>query len=592
MNDLKTLVLMLRHLNEILNAKQRKAFVATFCVILVGSTFELLGVTVMLPFIQVLLTPEVLMNKPIVRIILDLLNLTTADQALMLVGIGIILVYFIKNLFLLISSRVQIEYKCNLNKSLSVLMLKSYMDRPYEFFTNTNSGELLRGITSDVEGVCNVIELIFKFLSEALVVGLVAGYLIITDAIMAIGIMTIGIITMVIVVVGVKSNISRMGRIAERANADNYQNASQAIGGIKDIMTLGKRPYFLNKYEQSYDARRIATIHYQFVSAMPERIIEAFCISGIIATVLFKLRTGVNVEEFVPRMAVFAVAAFRLLPSISRITGYIATLIYYRPTLENAHENIVSAKECVSQAIPSNRINRIADTVNGLKDRVEIQNVSWKYSNAEKSVLQDLSLVINRGEAIGIVGESGAGKSTLSDILLQLYKPQTGSITVDGVDAKLLYDVWPAIIGYVPQSVFLLDATIRENVAFGEDRWDDDKVWDSLEKASLKEYVMSLPDGIDTMVGERGVKFSGGQRQRIAIARALYFDPSILVLDEATSALDNETESAVMEAVDSLHGKMTLVIIAHRLTTIRNCDRIYEIKNGKAYERRYEEIVK
>ena len=228
------------------------------------------------------------------------------------------------------------------------------------------------------------------------------------------------------------------------------------------------------------------------------------------------------------------------------------------------------------------------------KDKIEIKDIHWKYENGTKDVLKGLNMTIKLGESVGLVGSSGGGKSTLVDILMSLFKPQTGSVTMDGVDIFLMKYRWRSLIGYVPQAIFLSSGSIRENVAFGiaSSKISDERVWNALERAQLKEFVESLPDKLNTLVGERGVNFSGGQRQRVAIARALYDEPEILILDEATSALDNETEKAFMESIESLQGEKTIILVAHRLTTVRNCDRVYEIKNGIAIERDIQEILR
>ena len=283
-------------------------------------------------------------------------------------------------------------------------------------------------------------------------------------------------------------------------------------------------------------------------------------------------------------------AAFRILPAISRITGYVNLLIFERPRLEGAYENIKTSRDYMKTLDNSNKSNEMGKDL--LFERnLKVDNISWKYDEMTGDVLHNLSIEIRKGQSIGIIGESGSGKSTLSDILLGLYKPQCGNVTVDGYSIFDIPYAWSKMMGYVPQTVYLLDDTIRNNVAFGENDINDDDVWKALEKASLKKYVENLPDGLDTLVGEGGIKFSGGQRQRIAIARALFTKPSILILDEATSALDNETESAVMEAIESLQGTITMIIIAHRLSTIRNCDRIFEISEGRAIEVKKDKFI-
>ncbi|MBR5359495.1 MAG: ATP-binding cassette domain-containing protein, partial [Lachnospiraceae bacterium] len=336
-------------------------------------------------------------------------------------------------------------------------------------------------------------------------------------------------------------------------------------------------------------------INYAWISALPERVIEAFCVSGIIITVLIRLGMGVDANEFVPSMAVFAMGAFRLLPSIARTTGFINNFVYYRQYVDATYENISAARafQREQEKLEMSTDGIIGDTVDTIEFQRDIKvcDISWKYPEGKDNVINGLSITINKGEAVGIIGESGSGKSTLADILLRLYRPQDGAVMVDDINLDSIPRAWSKMIGYVPQMVFLVDDTIRENVIFGADDPDDDKVWAALEKASLASFVRGLPEGLDTVVGERGIKFSGGQRQRVAIARALYADPQIMILDEATSALDNETEEAVMEAIDSLAGTMTLIIIAHRLTTLKSCNRIFEITGGKAVERNKEEVI-
>ena len=237
-------------------------------------------------------------------------------------------------------------------------------------------------------------------------------------------------------------------------------------------------------------------------------------------------------------------------------------------------------------------IHNISDEI--FQNKVEVKNISWRYPNSDVYVLKDLDLTVHKGEAIGFIGSSGAGKTTLSDMILGLFKPLMGGIYVDGIDIYTIPMQWAHVVGYVPQAVYLTDDTIRNNIAFGEEEQDieDDKIWFALEQAQFKTFVQQLPNGLDTIVGERGIRFSGGQKQRLAIARALYYDPDIVILDEATSALDNETEKAVMESIDALQKSKTLIIVAHRLTTLRNCDKVFEIKDGKAFEVDMEQFKK
>ena len=559
-------------------------------VILVGSFFELLGVSAMLPFIQALLNPEELISKPYIAFFVRILDLSDVNSVVTLVGIGIVIIYLIKNAYLALSSYLQVLYSNNIKRQLSVLMLKSYMERPYSFFVENGSGIILRGVNNDIAGVYHVVSNLFKIVAEGLVVISVAVYLCVVDPVLAIGVVMVGLICMLVIIFGVKKILTKLSLIYRKASADLGKHIVQISGGIKEITVFNKKSVFIDKYDKAYERSNVAETKSVFFGLLPERIIEASCVSGIIIMILFRVRMGIAPEDFVPKMAVFAMGAFRLLPSISRVTGYISMLIYSRPMLEATYENYISAREYVNNE--NEMINSDIDRSSlSFNSEIRIKSIDWKYPEGDSKVLDKLDLVINKGETIGIIGESGAGKSTLADILLRLYKPQAGEIYMDGIDISTIPETWSRVLSYVPQNVFLMDDTIRENVAFGMADADDNRVWESLERASIDDYVRGLPEGLDTIVGERGIKFSGGQRQRIAIARALFINPQILILDEATSALDNETENAVMDAIDSLSGTVTLIIIAHRISTLKCCDKIYELVGGKAVEKSKEEVI-
>ena len=591
MKDIKTLGIMIRHMSAILEREQKKKMAGLFVVIFIGALFELLGVTAMLPFVQAILEPDKLLEKPYISIPAAIFNINTGVQLTVFVGIGIICVYIIKNLFLVWSAYLQASFGCNTQRELSVLMLKSYVNQPYSFYLNNNSADVLRGVNQDVEGVYKVIIHFFKFLSEGLTALLIAIGLFVTDFSMAFGVVVSGMISLLIIVLVLKRKVRKLGIIARETMGKKNRLVNETITGIKDVFVFNKKDYFLEEYSESYKKGAKASADFNFANACPERIIEAVCVVGIIAVVLVRLHMGIDAASFVSSIAVFAMGAFRLMPSFTRIAGNINEFIYSRPAVEATYNNITTARDYLNHISDASGEDKVTDSKDFEKE-ISVNGITWKYDRSPENVLEDLNMHIRRGEAIGIIGESGSGKSTLSDILLHLYRPQKGVIEMDGMDINTIPETWNRCVGYVPQMVFLRDCTVRENVAFGEEKIDDDKVWKALEKADLKEFVKELPEGLDSIVGERGVKFSGGQRQRIAIARALYFEPQILILDEATSALDNDTEKAVMDAIDSLHGNITLMIIAHRLTTIKNCDRVYEITGGKAVERSVDDVVK
>lgn len=590
-NKLQIIKKIISQYRFILNTRQKKNCIFVFGIIIIASLFESLGVSAILPLVQAMLTPEQLLEKSYILFWTHIFHINTTRELLLMVCIFVIAIYLLKNLVVLLSSMIQIKFKLGLQKELSVLMLESYLKRPYAFFVDVNSSELIRGISTDVYGVYGILENIFKLLTELLVSLFIAAYLIYSDWIMAFAILILAVVCFILIRLGFRGKMDKLGKKNRIINARINQYAYETAEGIKEILVMHREQFFLGKYSEACENRKHTELWYNFALITPERIIEAVCVCGMIGIIGIRIYFGLDVNTFIPKLAVIAVAAFRILPAVSRITGYINGITYYAPTLEASYNNIRAVYEYRDRLKWEEHFVENGKMLN-FYNQIIIDHISFKYENTKKEVLSNLTLTIHKGESIGIIGLSGAGKTTFADIILGLLIPQKGKILVDDIDIHERPIEWSRLIGYVPQSVYLLDDTIRNNVLFGANikAQDDKLVWRALEQAQLKKFVENLPDGLDTIVGEKGVKFSGGQRQRVVIARALYYDPQIVVLDEATSALDSETEDALMEAVDSLHNHKTLIIIAHRVSTLRNCDRIIEIRNGKAVDVRKEDI--
>lgn len=592
--DIKTLFNMVRQLFYIMTEKQKRKSILLFFVILLGAAFETLGVSAVLPFIESMLTPDELKQKWYAKLIIDYMGINNPQYIMIMIGIGVICIYLLKNLYLTMSIYFQASFRYRFQKELSTRMLRAYMKRPYSYYLNVNSAEVLRGIGGDVNGVFGVFEDLFKLMSELLTVCLIGVFLFYTDLLMAGGVLVIAAIAFLLIMIGFKRLLTGAGEKSRRASTNSSKYAYQAVNGIKEIHVMRRSAYFIKKYDSAYEEFRVTEQLNSFLRQCPERMIETVCVGGLIGIVCIRLGMGVDATVFVPQLATFALAAFRILPSISRMIGNITGLIYQRPNLEIAYNNLKEVEELEKQLEQFKMPVKESQNEETLHfdSCLNIKGIDWQYPGSAAEVLHDLSLTVHKGEAVAFIGASGAGKTTLADIILGLFRPNKGSVTMDGKDIFSMPDQWARIIGYVPQSVFLLDDTIRNNVSFGldEEIINDEQIWKALEMAQLKQFIEGLPDQLDAVVGERGIKFSGGQRQRIAIARALYYNPDILVLDEATAALDNETEKAVMEAIESLQGFKTLIIVAHRLTTVKNCDKIYEIKNGRAIVKQKAEI--
>lgn len=588
--DIASLIDVFRKLAYILNKKQKSLSVIVLFMTVLGAAFETLGVSIIIPLVSAFLSPEQLMQNKYIAPVAAFLHITTTGQLLVLISAAVIVIYILKNVYMVLLSFVRVKFSVKVKRELSIKMMNSYMGREYSFFLGVNTADILRGVGYDVSGVQEILFQLFRIAADGLTAICICIFIIRTDVVMAVSMIFLMGISLCLLIFVFRNKMRRVGDYYRECTAQVNKYLYESFQGIKDVIVFHKEQYFIGKYAVSFTNQQTAEVAKTIASESPAYFIEAVFVSGLIAVVGLKVITGSDTAIFVPQLSAFAIAAFRILPSIGKISAGFNQLICACPALNAAYENLKEAEAFKQESRVQNSDVRIGMKV--FEREITIRDMQWKYHNSPGYVIKDLNLTIQKGKSVALIGESGAGKSTMADILLGLLVPEKGEIEVDGVSIYQMMDAWKAMIGYVPQTVFLTDDTIRHNIAFGVDEKDIDenRIRRAVEKAQLTDTIAALPDGLDTVLGERGTRFSGGQRQRVAIARALYNDPDILILDEATAALDNETENAVMEAIDALQGYKTLVIIAHRLTTIRNCDEIYEIKEGKAFRREKEEI--
>jgi ABC-type multidrug transport system fused ATPase/permease subunit len=374
-----------------------------------------------------------------------------------------------------------------------------------------------------------------------------------------------------------RNHIERWGKERLFHDGFRFQHLQQGLSAVKDVKLLGREEEFLAQYRRHNKLSARAARLQSTIQQLPRLWLEVLAVAGLAALVLVMLGQGRDIGTILPTLAVFGAAAFRLMPTVNRMISSVQSLRYGLSVIDTLYEEFK-----LYVPVPSSVVREKLS----FEDALEVENVWFKYSGASEPSIQNLSVMIRKGESIGFIGPSGAGKSTLIDLLLGLLEPDSGEIKLDGTNILNALRSWQDQIGYVPQSMFLTDDSLRRNVAFGlaEEQIDEAAVWRALRAAQLDGFVQTLPDGLDTVVGERGVRLSGGQRQRIGIARALYHDPSVLVLDEATSSLDTMTENSVMQAVRSLKGSKTIIIVAHRLSTVEYCDRLYRLESGKVVE--------
>ena len=567
---------MIKQFRYIFNRKQKAGLLLLLIAIIVGTFLELAGVTAIMPFIDVVMNPETIDRKWYLKIPYESLNFQNTTVFIIFVAVILIAVYILKNVYLCFMYYAQYRFTYDNRRKVATRMLNAYLKQPYSYHRIHPSSELMRNISTDTERMFDCVLSILQLFTEGCVCVVLVVYLFIMDKSITIGVGAILSLFLLVFYRGFKKYLNHVGNENRKYAARITQWLQQSFGGIKETKILEREDYFLNQFDYNYKKSASYDRKYRFLQVAPRPIMEMVFVAAILAVIIVKLLNGTQSAYFVSTLSVFAIAAFRLMPSMNRITNYMSVLMFTKGSVEKVYHDLQEVER-----LEKNKPAVTADVSLELKKEIQIRNLSFRYPDASENVLENISFTIPKNRSIAFIGPSGAGKTTLADIILGVLEPTEGQICVDGGDIQNCVSAWHKNIGYIPQSIYLMDASIRENVAFGipKDQIDETCLRRALEEAQMKEFVDSLPEGLDTVIGESGVRLSGGQRQRIGIARALYNDPDVLVLDEATSALDNETEKAVMDAIDRLAGNKTLIIIAHRLTTITNCDVIYEVKD-------------
>ena len=578
---------MINKLGFIFNGREKRRLALLLFIIIIGSFLELMGVTIFMPFIEIIMDENAIQNSQLLSRLYALFAFASREAFLASIAGCIIFIYIFKNVFIALEKNAIYKFSYNIQRRISTKLLSAYMTEPYTFHLNKNVAVLQRSMQEDTDLFAKGIIHAMEAMAEVVVCVAIGCYLFMVSRSITVIIVGLLVICLAVFMYISKKYSSAIGRQSQTYKGNIYKWMNQAIGGIKEIKVLNREDYFIERYD-AYFAKYVRGLRInRLIGVLPKYVIETVCMTGLILAVIFKLFWGQNdMETFIPQLAVFAVAAFRLLPSVGKINEHMSATLYSAPSLDLIYHDLKEVEE-----LPPRRQNEVENW--SFQSMLKVKNVSYHYPDAEENVIEKAGFQIEKGNSVAFVGASGAGKTTMVDIILGLLEPQMGKITADGMDIERNISLWQKEIGYIPQSIYLSDDTIRNNIAFGipEDRIDEEAVLSALHKAQLFEFVDSLPNGLDTVVGDRGVRLSGGQRQRIGIARALYHDPEILILDEATSALDNETETSVMEAIDSLKGLKTMIIIAHRLTTIRNVDVIYEVADGRVVRREKKEVL-
>lgn len=572
---------MIKQLAYIFNRKEKITILLLFLAAILGSLLECASVSVFQPFVNVFMDESVIQNNVYLSFAYGALGFRSTDSFMTAMAGAIIAVFVVKNLYLIVEKYAIYTFSYRTQMKISTGLLRAYVSEPYTFHLNKNIAVLQRSVQEDADLFTKAVIHFMEMLVEIMVCIALGIYLF--DVSKSI---TVIIVCLLVVCVGIFTAVSRkfakeLGKDCQEYKAKLYQWMNQSLGGIKEVKVLNRELFFVQAYEKYFKKYVSGVKISKLIGAVPKYIVEMVSMSGLLLALIVKINYGQSdLVAFVPQLAAFAVAAFRLLPSIGRINEHMTGIMYAAPSIELIYHDLKEVESV--RSLESSETGELR-----LEKELVVKDVCYRYPDSGEDVIHGASFTIKRGQTAAFVGESGAGKTTMADIILGLLTPNYGKIKADGTDIFKNMDIWHHSIGYIPQTIYLSDDSIRNNVAFGvaEEEIDGVAVEDALKKAQIWEFVEGLSEGLETVVGDRGVRLSGGQRQRIGIARALYHDPTILILDEATSALDNDTESAVMEAIENLRGEKTMLIIAHRLSTIQNADVIYEVADGRVTEK-------
>ena len=564
----------LSKIRVIYNKKQKIKFCFLFFLILISGLLELVGITLIFPFINIVINPDIITSNDKLFYVYNLLGLKNTNSFLILIAAVLIATYILKNLYMFIVYYFQYRIIYNAQRDISYQLMNFYLKQPYSYHLGINSSVMIRTVTQNTLDCSTFITNMISLLTEFIVFLFIVVLLFFINKIIMIALTVL----FIPIFFGIFKSLKRKLKMYAQENVKNHSGmikwVQQGLGAVKDIKILQKEKFFTNKYYESATKYVSARKHYDILQQFPRLFIETVVVVVILSIVTFLLSEDIKASTIISQMAVFAMAAFRLMPSMNRMQIALNSMMFFMPSLNTIYDDLkTNSNKNYNEYDENKKIDLQKDIV--------ANNISFKYPNTKNYIFKDVSFRIPNGTSVGFIGPTGSGKTTMVDVILGLLNPTDGTITVDNVNIHKNKKSWFSNIGYVPQMIYLTDDTIKNNILFYDDNSEDkEQLKKVIEQAQLKDFINSLPDGLNTIVGERGIRLSGGQRQRIGIARALYNKPSLLVLDEATSALDNNTEKYVMEAIENLYGKITMIIIAHRLTTIEKCDVVYELKNG------------
>lgn len=568
---------------SIIDKKDKRRLVAIFFVILISSLLDLVGISALLPIVSLLSNPnpaDAIANSTVLSILSNLFHITEASTLSIISLLFMGIVFIIKTAYAFFVTYVTIKFSTSFSRRLSIKLIRIHLSMPYEYHHENNTSTLIRKSTYDADIFTSAVNGFLTFMVRITTAVALIGYLFYTSWLITLIIGTLLTLFALLILIILRRKTKILGKNIQQLTSNNYKYLSQAFNGIKESKISNTESYFINEYNKNIKMINHYSLRRSMYSSIPGHALELVGMLGMIISLLLIILVGKDTNHHIVEMfAVFVYAVLKLLPCVTEITSYINNFSFYSSSIDTIDKDLKEAEQ----------LEKIIDTIDNheimeFNNLININSISFAYKDEpDKNVLTDISFKIKKNTSVAISGKSGAGKTTLVDIILGLLNPTKGEIDCDNCNIRNNLRGWRDNLSYIPQNIYLTDDTIRNNVAFGlkQELIKDEAIWDALEKAQLKDFVQQSPKGLDTIIGERGIRLSGGQRQRIGIARAFYRNTNVIVFDEATSALDYETEKNILNHVSKYSKDHTLIIITHRLNTIESCDYIYQIADGK-----------
>lgn len=578
-------VRIVRQLLEIFDRRERLHLLALVMMMVLGAALEVLGISVITSLAALVAKPDAVSASRFGSWFSGYFRTGSIETMLPLACVILFAIIAAKNAYLAMLVYSQARFSLNRESRISCDLMRRYLAMPYPMLLQRNSAELVRNITQEVSSlIAGILQPALIVLSEVIVLTFV--FLLVAAVEPVIAVLGFGLLgsTGWLYARSVKHLLLNAGRERATSASARIRWVNQAVGSVKEIKLLGREEFFVRSFHRESMRFGMAGRIAQTINGMPRLVVETVAIAMILAAIVAGQVQGRDLDSLIPTMVLFALAAMRIMPSVNRITPAINQIRFWLPALDTVYQDLVAMPPVQAVSVTSRIDGSILSA--GSSHAIETRGVTFRYPGADRDAISDISLVIPSGASVAFMGRSGSGKSTLVDILIGLLDPWSGKVHVSGRPIDEVRDVWQRRIGYVPQTIYLLDDSVRRNVAFAAEdaEIDDQRVWSALRRARIAEVVERLPGGLDGRVGERGARLSGGERQRLGIARALYYEPLMLVLDEATSALDGQTERDISETIRELHGNSTILIVAHRVSTVRHCDLVFFLAEGRVVD--------